>query len=29
VFEPTIGRPKIRTVKLTAQLTDLGINSKK
>ena len=29
VFEPTIGRPKIRTVKLAAQLTDLGINSKK
>lgn len=28
VFEPTIGRPKIRTIKVAAQLTDLSINSK-
>ena len=29
VLAPTIGRPKIRTIKISAQLTDLGINSKK
>ena len=28
VLAPTIGRPKIRTVKVAAQLTDQGINSK-
>lgn len=28
VLAPTIGRPKIRTVKIAAQLTDQGINSK-
>jgi hypothetical protein len=28
VFQPTIGRPKIRTIKIAAQLTDQGINSK-
>lgn len=28
VFAPTIGRPKIRTVKVASQLTDLGLNSK-
>jgi hypothetical protein len=28
VLAPTIGRPKIRTIKISAQLTDQGINSK-
>ena len=28
VLAPTIGRPKIRTIKIAAQLTDQGINSK-
>jgi hypothetical protein len=28
VLAPSIGRPKIRTVKIAAQLTDQGINSK-
>jgi len=28
VFQPTIGRPKIRTVKVAAEFTDQGINSK-
>lgn len=28
LLQPTIGRPKIRTVKIAAQLTDQGINSK-
>ena len=28
VLAPTIGRPKIRTIKIAAQLTDQGVNSK-
>jgi hypothetical protein len=28
LLAPLIGRPKIRTIKIAAQLTDQGINSK-
>jgi hypothetical protein len=28
IVEPTQGRPKIRTIKLTAQLTELGVSTK-